>query len=655
MIPNQTVEEIFQKARIEEVVSDFLTLKRRGVNLLGNCPFHNEKTPSFTVSPAKNIFKCFGCGKSGTPVGFIMEHEHLSYVEALRYLANKYNVMINEVQKTPEQDESARIRESQLLINEFAMKHYHSNLINTDYGLSIGGSYFKERGFHATTIEKFGLGFAYPDGYDFANASKAHAYNMDLVKSIGLVNQNDRDFFVNRVMFPVYGLSGRVLGFGGRALSLNEKTPKYLNSIESDIYNKSKILYGFFQGKTAIRKEDNCFLVEGYTDVISLHQSGIEIAVASSGTSLTVEQAQLIKRFTDNVTILYDGDNAGIKAAQRGIDILLAQNLNVHICILPDGNDPDSYLKAHGSQALKDFIETNKKDFILFKTSEVLEEAKNDPIKKVALAQDIIQSISQIPDTLKREIYASQTAKILDIREDIIASELNKSFKKHTEQKRLEEIRDQRNQTRLNNENLDPQGSHSGPAPQEEMVIGINENHPFQAILKVLILHGDKPFGFESPVLMKNQIFTDIAEDLEYLENPRYLKLVREYEDREKNGLLNTSEYYLNHPDTEVRNMVIGWIDPGYEFSENWITKHQHPLQYQPLPAENYVNEYNNSLLLFKMHALNKLVMENRKKINEMISSNDEEGLLIQLKAQVLIDKERSALSQKIGMVIVPK
>lgn len=651
MIPNQTVEEIFQKARIEEVVGDFLTLKKRGVNLLGNCPFHNEKTPSFTVSPAKNIYKCFGCGKSGTPVGFIMEHENMSYVEALRYLANKYNVLINEVQKTPEQDESARQRESLLLINEFAMKHFNSNLTEKEYGRNIGGSYFKERGFHQSTIDKFGLGFAFPDGYDLVSTAKAKAYNIDLMKMIGLVNINDRDFFVNRVMFPIYGLSGRVLGFGGRALSTNEKTPKYLNSIDSEIYNKSKILYGFFQGKTAIRKEDNCYLVEGYTDVISLHQAGIEIAVASSGTALTLDQAQLIKRFTDNVTLLYDGDSAGVKAALRGIDILLSQNLNVHIVILPENNDPDSYLKAFGVQALKDFIEENKKDFILFKTNEVLEIAKNDPIKKVALAQDIILSIAQIPDALKRNIYAASCAKILDIREEVILSELSKTYKKQSEQKRLEEIRDQRNQQR----NQPEQEISSSVNPDQDVVVEVNDNQPFQTILKILILHGNQPFGYESPVDVKTQIFNDIAEDLEYLEHPLYLSIIKEYQERAEAEINNSAEYYLNHSNKEIRNMVLSWIDPGYEFSSNWIEKHHHPLQYQPMPDDNYVNEYNYALLLFRMFALNKLVIENKKKINEMIEAKDDAGLLIQLKAQVLIDKERSALSSKIGMVVVPK
>jgi len=649
MIPNQTVEEIFQKARIEEVVGDFLVLKRRGVNLLGNCPFHNEKTPSFTVSPSKNIFKCFGCGKSGTPVGFIMEHENMSYVEALRYLANKYNIPIEEVQKSPEQNESARQRESMLLINEFAMKHFHNNLVATEYGRNIGGSYFKERGFHTTTIEKFGLGFAFPDGHNLLAEARTRVYNTDLMKEIGLITQSERDFFVNRVMFPVFNLTGRIIGFGGRALTLNEKTPKYLNSIESDIYNKSKILYGFYQGKNAIRKEENCYLVEGYTDVISLHQAGIEIAVASSGTSLTIEQAQLIKRFSDNVTILYDGDNAGIKAAQRGLDILLAQNLNVHIAILPDGEDPDSYLKAHGSQSLKDYIEANKKDFLLFKTGEVLEAAKNDPIKKIALAQDIIQSIAKIPDELKRDVYASQTAKILDIREEIIIGELHKAVKKHNDQARMEAIRDQRFQQRQQ------EPADRKPHSDQEAATDLADNQPFRSILKVLILKGDQPFGFENPVLTRDQIFRDLAEDIDYLEHPFYLSIYKEYFRRHEEGQNNTYEYYLNHENPEIRKMVLQWIDPGYEFSHNWIDRYHHPLQYQPLPEENYINEYTHSLLLYKMYALNKLVEDNKQKINEMIANKDEAGLLVQLRAQILIDRERKELSQKLGMVIIPK
>lgn len=650
MIPNKTVEEIFQKARIEEVVGDFLVLKRRGVNMIGHCPFHNEKTPSFVVSPGKNIFKCFGCGRSGTPVGFIMEHENMAYGDALRYLAKKYNITVEEEERTPEQNEVAKQRESLLLINEFAMKHFISNLIETEYGRNVGLSYFRERGFHDVTIEKFGLGFAYPDGHNLLNEAKIKAYNIDLMKQIGLVSQSDRDFFVNRVMFPIFNLSGRVIGFGGRSLTISEKSPKYLNSIDSDIYNKSKILYGFFQGKNAIRKEDNCYLVEGYTDVISLHQAGIEIAVASSGTALTIEQAQLIKRFTDNVTILYDGDAAGIKAAQRGLDILLQQNLNVKIAVLPDGDDPDAYLKSHGAQALKDYVAQNSKDFILFKIADVAEEAKNDPIKKVSLAQDIIQSITRMPDNLKREVYVSQAAKILNIREEVLQSELTKAVRKFTDQQRLEAIREQR----LDN-SQQRDYTNKPAARQDTSITPPADNMPLQSILKVLIMYGNKPFEYEGEELVKDRILKDISEEMDYIEHELYLELLNEYRIRETNKENNSPEYYMNHAKSEIREMVLRWVDPGYEFSQNWIDKYQHPLQYQLMPDENYRNEYLHALDLLKMNNLNKLAEDNKNKIKEFIENGDQEGLQVQLQAQILINKERNQLANKLGMVIIPK
>ena len=557
---------------------------------------------------------------------------------------------VEEEARTPEQNEVARQRESLLLINEFAMKHYISNLTETEYGRNIGLSYFRERGFHDVTIEKFGLGFAFPDGHNLINEAKIKAFNIDLMKQIGLVTQNDRDFFVNRVMFPIFNLSGRIIGFGGRSLTISEKAPKYLNSIDSDIYNKSKILYGFFQGKNAIRKEDNCYLVEGYTDVISLHQAGIEIAVASSGTALTGEQAQLIKRFTDNVTLLYDGDAAGIKAAQRGLDILLQQNLNVKIAVLPDGHDPDAYLKSHGAQALKDFVTRESRDFILFKIAGVAEEAKNDPIKKVTLAQDILQSIARIPDNLKREVYVNQTAKILDIREEVLQSELNKAVRKFSDQQRLEAIREQR----LDN-SQQKEYTNKPSARQDASITPPTDNMPLHSILKVLIIYGNKTFEYDGEELVKDRIFKDIAEEMDYIDHQLYLELLNEYQNREKGGENNSPEYYMNHPRQEIRDMVLRWVDPGYEFSQNWIDKYQHPLQYQLMPDENYRNEYLQAFDLLKMNNLNKLAEDNKNKIKEFIENGDQEGLQVQLQAQILINKERNKLANKLGMVIIPK
>jgi DNA primase len=647
MIPNKTIEEIFQKARIEEVVGDFLVLKKRGVNLLGHCPFHNEKTPSFTVSPTKNIFKCFGCGKSGTSVGFIMEHENMSYVEALHYLARKYNVLIEEVEKKPEQIEEDRQKESLILINEFAMKHFQYNLMETQFGRDAGLSYFTSRGFHQGTIDKFGLGFAFPDGHNLQNEAKVKVYNIDLMKQLGLITEHNRDFFTNRVMFPIFNLSGRIVGFGGRALTTNDKTPKYLNSSESIIYNKSNILYGFFQGKNAIRKEDHCLLVEGYIDVTTLHQAGIEIAVASSGTSLTLEQALLIKRFTDNVTILYDGDQAGIKASLRALDILLEQNLNVKIAVLPNEEDPDSYLKAHGSQALTDYLATNSMDFVQFKLSIISDVEKNDPIKKVTIAQDMIQSIARIPDMLKRDIFAAETSKVLDIREEVIFAELAKALKKHADQQRLEEIRDQRLKDR--------DQSNNAPPHVENLLEKSDQNMPLEAILKILLLHGDKEYDDESNKLIKEIIIQDLEDEISCFDQSLYLSLFNEYKERLDAGISNSFEYYINHPNQEIRKMALSWIDSGYEFSHNWIDKYNHHLQYQKAIEENYINEYQQSLLLVKMQTLNITAEANKQIINEMISNKDEEGLTKLLYIQIGINKKRMELAQQLGMVIIPK
>ena len=357
MITQKTIQEILDTVKVEDVVQEFVNLKRRGVNMIGLCPFHNEKTPSFTVSPGKNIYKCFGCGQGGDSVKFLMEHEQLSYPEALRYLANKYGIEIEETETTQEHREEQQLLDSLYLVNQYARDFYQDQLFNTDFGKSVGLNYFKERGFREETIKKFGLGFA-PDKKDaFTLQATQDGYKTEVLKKLGLTTSYGKDFFQNRVLFTIHNLTGKVIGFGGRILVKNKKAPKYINSPETEIYNKSKVLYGAYFAKRAIRKKDECILVEGYTDVLSLHQAGIENVVASSGTSLTIDQIRLIKRYTPNIKILYDGDAAGIKAALRGLDLVLEQDLNVKVVLLPEGEDPDSYLQKVGSAAFETFIE----------------------------------------------------------------------------------------------------------------------------------------------------------------------------------------------------------------------------------------------------------------------------------------------------------
>lgn len=444
MISKSTIDQVFETARVEEVIGDFVNLKKSGSNFKGLSPFSEERTPSFMVSPVKQIWKDFSSGKGGTVVSFLMEHEHFTYPEAIRYLAKKYNIEIEETEQTSEQKEEASDRESMYLVSEFANTYFQNTMHKTDLGKSIGLSYFKERGFTDEIIKKFQLGYALDEWQAFTDEAIKKGYQLKFLERTGLTivkEEKQFDRFKGRVMFPIHSMSGRVLGFGGRILGNNKKAAKYLNSPESDIYHKSKVLYGIYYAKQSIAKEDNCFLVEGYTDVIQLYQKGIKNTVSSSGTALTPEQIRLINRLTKNITVLFDGDAAGIRASLRGIDLILEQGMNVKVCTFPDGEDPDSFAKKNTEKELAHYLETNAKDFIAYKASLLMEEAKNDPVKKAALIRDMVTSISKIPDRIQKEIYVQECARIMDISEDVLFStlaqigkkelqEANKSFKK---------------------------------------------------------------------------------------------------------------------------------------------------------------------------------------------------------------------------------
>lgn len=435
MIDRATVQKIIDAADIVEVVSDFVNLKRRGSNYIGLCPFHNEKTPSFSVSKSKGICKCFSCGKGGSAVNFIMEHEQLSYYEALKYLAKKYHIEVKERELTNEEKEAQSERENMLLINEFALNHFEDNLFNTQEGKDIGMSYFVERGFSEISIKKFHLGYSLDRNDDLYTSAMKEGLNEKVLFNTGLCMEGRHgggfDRFKGRVMFPVFNIAGKVIAFGGR--TLKNDPAKYVNSPESLIYKKSNELYGLFQAKQSIVKKEKCFLVEGYADVISFHQSGIENVVASSGTSLTEGQIRMIHRFTDNVTVLYDGDSAGIKASLRGIDMLLAEGLNIKVLLLPDGEDPDSFAQSHSATELQEYIDKNETDFIKFKTRILLEGAENDPIKRSAVIQDIVRSISVIPFPITQNIYTKECSRLLDIDEKILTLEIGKAILKNKE------------------------------------------------------------------------------------------------------------------------------------------------------------------------------------------------------------------------------
>jgi len=436
MISRSTIDRVFETARVEEVIGEFVQLKKAGSNFKGLSPFTDEKSPSFMVSPVKQIWKDFSTGKGGNAVSFLMEHEHYSYPEAIKFLAKKYNIEIEETVQSDQEKEQMNERESMFLVSNFAKEYFHDILLNSTQGKAIGLSYFKERGFNENSIKKFDLGYCLDNWDSFTNEALKKGYDIKYLASTGVTIVREKkqfDRFKGRVMFPIHSMSGRILGFGGRTLSSDKKTAKYVNSPESDIYHKSKILYGIYQAKKEIAKQDNCYLVEGYTDVISFYQSGIENVVASSGTALTSDQIRLVHRLTKNITVLFDGDAAGIRASLRGIDLILEQGMNVKVVAFPDGDDPDSFAKKHSEASLREYLEESSQDFINFKVSLLMKDANNDPVKKAGLIRDIVTSISKIPDSIQREVYVQECSRIMEISERVLFSELAQLISKNSQ------------------------------------------------------------------------------------------------------------------------------------------------------------------------------------------------------------------------------
>ncbi|MFV8321342.1 DNA primase [Flavobacterium sp. LB3P21] len=495
MISKATIDTVFETARVEEVIGDFVQLKRAGSNFKGLSPFSEERSPSFMVSPAKGIWKDFSSGKGGNSVAFLMEHEKFTYPEAIRYLAKKYNIEIEETEQTDEEKANTDVRESMYLVSEFAKTYFHNTLLNSEEGKAIGYSYFKERGFTNETIKKFGLGYS-PEAWDaFTKEALGKGYKLEFLESTGLtIPREDRPFdrFKGRVMFPIQSMSGRVLGFGGRILTNDKKAAKYLNSPESEIYHKSKVLYGIFQAKQSIAKLNNCYLVEGYTDVIQFNQSGIENVVASSGTALTPDQIRLVNRLTKNITVLFDGDAAGLRASIRGIDLILEEGMNVKVCTFPDGEDPDSFAKKTSYDDLVLYLENNAKDFIQFKASLLMNEAKNDPIKKADLIRDMVVSISKIPDRIQREIYIQECSRIMDISEQVLVSTLAQLVQKDVVEVGKKQKQEQKAFEVVKNEN---------PVDAEKVdTLGIVECE----IINILLSYGNISEKFEGVLIGTN-------------------------------------------------------------------------------------------------------------------------------------------------------
>ncbi|MES2811898.1 MAG: DNA primase [Bacteroidota bacterium] len=655
MISKSTIETVFETARVEEVIGDFVNLKRSGTNLKGLSPFSEEKSPSFMVSPVKQIWKDFSSGKGGNAVTFLMEHEHFSYPEAIKYLAKKYNIEIEETEQSAEDIVEANEKESMYLVSEFAQKYFQNTMLNSDEGQAIGLSYFKERGFTQDTIKKFGLGYS-PENWDaLTKEALGQAYKLEFLEKTGLTipREDGRHFdrFKGRVMFPIQSMSGRVLGFGGRILTNDKKVAKYVNSPESDIYHKSKVLYGIFHAKQAIAKQDNCFLCEGYTDVIQMHQAGIENVVSSSGTALTPDQIRLINRLTKNITVLFDGDAAGLRASIRGIDLILEEGMNVKVCTFPDGDDPDSFARKTPHDELLRYFDENAMDFIQFKASLLMKDAKNDPIKKADLIRDMVMSISKIPDRIKREIYIQECARIMDISEEVlfntlaqlVQKDITETSKKYKQEQKAFEV-------------------HKNENPTVKVTVDVQYELE-RKIIEILLLYGNAEEEFEDVLYKANEegellevkelskhkvfqrIYLSLQEDEVELANPVfkdiYNNLISYFNENEKFEI----EHYLMQLSPELAQEVTTILMNEEQLVlHNWETK-QIYVKLKDKTIGQYVSE---TILSLRWFLVSKIIEEIKKSITNEEQTDNSENLSMVMDYSKLI----SNFSNKLGRVM---
>jgi len=640
LIPKDTVDKIIETSRIEEVVGDFVSLKRRGTSMIGLCPFHNEKTPSFHVSIGKGIFKCFGCGKGGDSVRFIMEHEKASYPEALRYLANKYSIEIAEVENTPEEQAVNDRRESLYIVSAWAAKFFQQQMLETDEGKSIGLSYFIERGFREDIIKKFELGYS-PDVWDaLTQSALTESYNIQFLEETGLTirkeNEKFYDRFRGRVMFPIHSFTGRVIGFGGRTLKTDKAVPKYVNSPESDIYHKSNVLYGLFFAKKSMRDEDNCYLVEGYADVLSVHQAGIENVVASSGTSLTIEQIRMIGRFTKNITILYDGDEAGIKASLRGLDMILEEGLNVKIVLFPDGDDPDSYVQKFGSAAFRTHIEGNKKDFILFKTNILLKDAGNDPIKRAGIIREVVESIAKITDEIKSSNFIKECSSLLKIDEKALINELNK-IKRHGTFKKgnytAPEVVINENEDSVDISDL--RGLIDTDETQEKEIVRLLLNYGHE-----LVHWDDITDTYIAPYIISN--LADVT-----FEHPLCIRIIDEYKKQLENGELPSEQDFIKNSDHQIADLAIAMVSSPYILSENWYAKRK---IYVRNESENLRLTILGGIFHLKKRKVDRIL---RKIRDEIQAEQDADNQAILMRRYLQVKEVEKGISIFLGSVIL--
>lgn len=646
MIPQDTIMSILDTVRIEEVVGDFVNLKKRGANLIGVCPFHREKTPSFIVSPAKGIFKCFGCGKAGDSVRFIMEHEHYSYPEALRYLANKYGIIIEEKEQSPEEIMLQNEREKMFNINTFAQQ-YFSNIMKTDdEGLAVGMSYFRERGFRDAIVDKFQLGYCLNQRDAFVQYALKNGYSKEFLLKIGLASGNEErmyDRYQGRVIFPIHNLTGKVVGFGARILGGDKTKAKYLNSPESEIYNKRQTLYGIYFAKNEISRLDNCILVEGYADVLSMHQAGIENTVASSGTSLTTEQIRLISRFTKNITILYDGDSAGIGAALRGTDMILEEGMNVRIVVLPQDEDPDSFVQKNPIEKVREYIEKNAKDFISFKTQLLLKDATNDPIKRADVLKDIISSIAVIPDAIYRATYIKECSRLMDMPEQSLMNELNKRIR--------DKIRKNNSSQEIPNiviedVKVEPQKLNVNTVP-----VGFYQE---QELVKLLLMYGDTEIDFDSvdennnPIIYKISVASLIIDDLkndDLLFSDETHRMIFDIFDRALDeGVLPKEQFFVSHENIRIAELAANLLSSPYKL-DNWEKKEIKVKKEEDVLSKMVVT----SLLRFKDMVIDEKRNDLTREIMETQNVDDQFALLVKKKK---LDDLRMKINKELGIVI---
>lgn len=649
MISRATIDKIYQVAIIEEVVGEFVHLKRSGSAYKGLSPFANEKTPSFFVVPAKGIYKDFSSGKGGNVIDFLMQHEKLSYPEALRWLAAKYQIDIEEDQQSEEQLQEKSEREQLSVVTEFAARYFQQQLIEGEEGRAIGLSYFHERGFRDDIIQKFQLGYC-PDKWDaMTQAALEQQYQLSYLVKAGLTRERDGkvyDFFRGRVMFPIHNISGKVIAFGGRTLKAEKDIAKYFNSPESELYLKSNVLYGLHLAKNAIVKHDMCYLVEGYTDVVSMHQAGVENVVASSGTSLTEGQIRLIRRYTPNITILYDGDSAGIKASFRGIDMILKEGMNVRVLLFPDGDDPDSFSRKHSSEEIQQFITSNARDFISFKTSLLLEDAGNDPVKRAALIRNMVESIALIPDGISRSVYVQECSRLMGMSEQVLLQELNKvivtNFKKEKKSEVPEEI-----------PVLDELPADGVP---QESLGGFSIEHQEKDLIRILLHYGEKPIditivnedGHEEkhPVSVAEYIISNLESDDIVLESPVYANIYSEYVQLIGKETLPQATDFTQHHDQQISGESSAILISPYSLSDNW----QRHFIYPETEDMHLRKAAKDCVFRLKLKRIQRIIIDLTKELEAAVNDHDKYDALLQEK--IMLDKARAEISRYFGTVI---